>query len=494
MSARDPLSERGYAGPIRVLSRSECREFLRAADSPDRPPPLDWNKGCAVTSRPFYELATHPRILEAVGAVLGENVMLWGASLQDRSAGEVHPWHSDSESAVTTGRTVAVWIGLENTGRGSSLQVVPKSHRFGVTVQELRHRFGVRRGEANDEMIARWARERDPRARLVQTDLADGEALIFDGRLWHGSRNSSRKTRRALLLQYAAPDAEIRIPDLNQLDWPFRMFDVPRPACIVVRGDDTAGVNRVVPPPVAARAAGPRLSSLVYPLHLPLPHEGDEEWRANFIFRGATANASFLSCHVSTLKSGCSPHPPHTHDDEEILLMLKGEADVTLPRAERKADRRIRLTPGHAAYYPRRFSHTLRAVGDGPANYLMFRWQNATLDKSPSLGFRRFRFSDAPEPAGGNGNGFRVRVLFEGSTPTLRKLHCHVSWLAAGSGYDAHIDSHDVAIIVLEGEVETLGQRVTPHGVVLYAGGEPHGMRNPGSTDAKYVVFEFHGR
>jgi len=492
MRARDPLADRGYAGPISVLTRSECRRFLRETENPDRPAPLEWDKGCAVTSRPFYELATHPRIIEAVSAALGENVMLWGASLQDRRPGEAHPWHSDSESAATTGRTVSVWIGLENTGRGSSLRIVPYSQRFGVTVQELRHRFGVRREEASDEVITQWARERDPRARLEQTDLADGEALIFDGRLWHGSRNGSRKTRRALLLQYGAPDAEIRIPDLNHLDWPFRMFDLPRPPCIVVRGDDTARVNRVLPPPVAARAAGPRLSSRVYPLPLPLPHDGKEEWRPNFIFKGATANVSRLSCHVSTLKSGCSPHPPHTHDDEEILLMLKGEADVTLPRADRQADRRIRLKAGQGAYYPPHFPHTLRAAGGGAANYLMFKWQDRSGRHVPSLAFKRFRFQDEKRARGGS--GFRVRVLFEGSTPSLRKLHCHFSTLSAGAGYDAHVDAHDVAIIVLEGEVETLGQRVAPHGVIFYPGGEPHDMHNVGTTDAKYVVFEFHGR
>lgn len=493
MSARNPLADRGYAGPIRVLSRSECRRFLREADSPTRPPPLDWDKGCAVTSRPFYELATHSRLIEAVSAVLGEDVMLWGASLQNRPPGEAHPWHSDMESSATAGRTVAVWIGLEHTGRRSSLRVVPYSHRFGETVQELRHRFGVRREEASDEVITRWARERDPRGGVEQTDLTDGEALIFDGRLWHGSRNGSRKTRRALLLQYAAPDADIRIPDLNHLDWPFRMFEVPRPPCILVRGDDTARVNRVLPPPVAARAAGPRLSSRVYPLQLPLPHDCDEEWRPCFIFKGATANVGHLSCHVSTLKSGCSPHPPHTHDDEEILLMLKGQADVTLPRAARKADRRMRLTAGQCAYYPPHFSHTLRAVGDGPANYLMFRWHNASVNKVSSLGFGRFRLPDAAKRAEA-GDGFRVRLVFEGSTASLRKLRCHVSTLSAGSGYGAHVDAHDVAIIVLEGEVETLGQRVGPHSVIFYPGGEPHGMRNPGTTDAKYAVFEFHGR
>ena len=63
-----------------------------------------------------------------------------------------------------------------------------------------------------------------------------------------------------------------------------------------------------------------------------------------------------------------------------------------------------------------------------------------------------------------------------------------------GAGYAAHEDSYDVAIIVLEGEVETLGKRAKPFDVIFYAEGEPHGMENPGDKVAKYIVFEFHGR
>ena len=48
--------------------------------------------------------------------------------------------------------------------------------------------------------------------------------------------------------------------------------------------------------------------------------------------------------------------------------------------------------------------------------------------------------------------------------------------------------------MVLEGEVETLGERVGPHGVIFYPAGEPHGIHNPSESTARYVVFEFHGR
>ena len=67
-----------------------------------------------------------------------------------------------------------------------------------------------------------------------------------------------------------------------------------------------------------------------------------------------------------------------------------------------------------------------------------------------------------------------------------------MSKLKPGGGYEPHMDSHEVVIIVLEGEVETLGRRVGPHGVIFYATDEPHGMHNPGDKTAKYIVFEFH--
>jgi hypothetical protein len=85
-------------------------------------------------------------------------------------------------------------------------------------------------------------------------EMTDGDALFFDGRLWHGSHNVSGKARRALLLQYAPPDNPIRIPDLKFLDWPFKLLEAPRPPCLLLRGRDTAGVNRIVPPPVPGSA------------------------------------------------------------------------------------------------------------------------------------------------------------------------------------------------------------------------------------------------
>lgn len=242
----EQLSEQGFR-VRQVLSVHECSEFLR--QTAGGPAPLDWIKGHGASSPAFYEIAARPAIVDLVAEVLGEDVMLWGASLLSKAPGAVHPWHTDIESAACNGKAVSIWIGLENTTLESSLTFVSYSHRFGVTVQEERRSRGKSRAETNNTDILEWAQKRDPRARLVQLEMNDGDALLFDGRLWHSSNNLSKRVRRALLLQYATPTTPIRIADLNYLDWPFRYLEEPLPPCMMVRGRGESDVNRILPPP-----------------------------------------------------------------------------------------------------------------------------------------------------------------------------------------------------------------------------------------------------
>ena len=492
---REQYIDQGYLGPVRVLSAHQCRTFLKWVNGAPQGAPLDWSKGHGATSRAFYELATHPAIVGIITALLGDDVMLWGASIETRGAGETHPWHTDIESADSKGTAVSVWIGLEHTSRDASLTLVPYSHQFDVSVQEVRQQHGTSRADATNTDIFGWAHERDSRASVHTSEMTDGEALFFDGRLWHSSHNASRKTRRALLLQYATPDTAIRIPDFNYLDWPFRKFNTPRPACVMISGR-ARGDNRIVPGPVAeGPATNPRLTNRVYPLRVPLGADEARGWKPYYVFAGCTVNLDNLTCHASVLIHDHSPHPPHRHDEEEILILLAGEADLLLPDLPSSSpDRRMRLKAGQLVYYPAHFPHTLQTTSDAPANYLMFKWRNrAAASVESVLGFRHIRpFEETADRK--TGEGFSTRGLFEGPTRWLRSLECHASTLAPGAGYEPHADAHDVAIVVLDGQVETLGERVGAHAVIFHPAGEIHGIRNPGDVVARYVVFEFHGR
>lgn len=225
-------------------------------------------------------------------------------------------------------------------------------------------------------------------------------------------------------------------------------------------------------------------------LPLPLPHDPETGWRPHRVFTGLACSAGKLSCHASVLSPGCEPHAPHTHAEEEILIVLDGEPDLVI--VDGSEERVERVSPGTLVYYPRTQRHTIRNGTQRFATYLMFKWAGTEqVEAAPTLetGLHRFaeRFSD---PAG---RGLAARGLLEGPTAYLTKLHAHVTTLEPGGGYEPHDDPYDVAIVLLEGAVETQGERVQPVGVMFHPAGEPHGIRNVGSAAARYVVFEFHG-
>jgi mannose-6-phosphate isomerase-like protein (cupin superfamily) len=481
----------GFLGPLRLFTPAECRRIAAYCHQGQHPAPADWPKGRAVHERFMYDVATHPAILSLLKPLLGDDLVLWGAQTVTRGPGAVHPWHSDMESARPEGGFVSVWVGIEHTSRESALQVISRSHRLGRTVQEARLERGIRREAATPEAMLAAAREHDAEAALLQPDMTNGEAIVFDGRLWHGSDNSRKQGQRlALLLQYAAADVPVRIPDTTQLDWPFCFRTTPRPAAILVSGSDRSGANRLVPPPPPFSNGVSMVVTAIHHFELPL-EQPTRPWQPFSAFRGPTRTFTDMSCHASVLVPGHSPHLPHSHREEELLIPLHGEVEILIARSEDDPAPRVeRLRPGSFVYYPAWQYHTIRNAGTAPVGYLMFKWDAAASGARTPLGTGIYHTGDAAAPAGAA--GFWTHRIFEGPTGWLGKLHSHLTVLQPGGGYESHVDAYDVAIVVLEGAVETLGQRVEPQSVIYYAAGEPHGMRNVGTTPARYLVFEFH--
>jgi len=487
----DEFPETGFAGPVRVFSRDECRSIMRVLHRSRDSRSIDWSKSKAVSSRLFVELATRRSILDLVCVLLGKDVMLWGVSVVPSMPGSKHPWHVDIETSDPNGKTVSVWIGLQNTNQRSSLQLLARSHRFGVTVQQEAKKRGRHRGETSS-VIEQWAREYDYQSRLVKPDMSDGEAILFDGRIWHGSHNTNRRGKRtSLLLQYSTPDTPIRIPDVSFMRGPFRFRKSPKPLCIMVSGTDTGSINRIVAPPSSTGNGQIELSTFIGVLNLPLKEDTQNGWKPYHLFRGMTPNLSRLSCHVSVLSPGITPHPPHKHADEEILIMLSGEASlVIVDKKPAIGEKTQLLRPGSFVYYPANQLHTIRNSGPKPATYLMFKWHSTDARNAPALETSIFEYQKSASRF--EGEGLSTSVVFQSGTYYLRKLHCHFSTLPPGAGYPPHIDAHDVAILVLSGTVETLGEQVGPYSVIFYAAGQSHGMKNTGDTVATYIVFEFH--
>src|SRR5690606_21956637 len=91
------LATDGYLGPVPARSPVACRRAAQWLRPAGLPAPAGWSKGRAVHERFLYDLATRPALLDRLGELLGEDVVLWGASPVLRKPGQVHPWHSDIE-------------------------------------------------------------------------------------------------------------------------------------------------------------------------------------------------------------------------------------------------------------------------------------------------------------------------------------------------------------------------------------------------------------
>ena len=496
MNALSEFQRQGYLAPVPVIGPWQARRWRRSLQGCARP--QEGSKSRAVHYPVYARLARQPRIVDTVSSLLGENVILWGASLVRRGPGQDHPWHSDVETAYADGPTVSVWIALSNVNEKSGLQLVSGSHRFGASVQELRYLHSVERSDTSYSQILEWAHHFDPNSEIQQPRLRVGDAVFFDGRIWHGSINHTRSgTRVALLLQYASPEVPIRACESAYLA-PYVRIDTPPPRCLLIRGRDHSGVNTLVHDEAADVPMKPGkrktfMSTVVRHLDLPLKENRERGWQPHQLSGGVTPTVDRMNFHISILSPGMMPHEPHSHLDEELLIMLSGEADlVMVPEHITGEQVRHRLEAGSLVFYPAFYTHSIHNTGTGPCTYLMFKWRAGMPSRAQSQA-GVFRY-DVPALSEDNRHTkpWESAKIFTFPTRHLKTLHCHASLLQPGAGYEPHRDRYDVAIVLLKGTVETLGRTVQPFSVIYYAAGELHGMRNVGDTPAYYLVFEFH--
>jgi mannose-6-phosphate isomerase-like protein (cupin superfamily) len=225
--------------------------------------------------------------------------------------------------------------------------------------------------------------------------------------------------------------------------------------------------------------------------HFDLPLAPGQRFQSFPAFHGRTRNVEAMACHASVLPPGGVPHPPHAHAEEEILIPLNGEVELRIANSpDDPAPRIVRAAPGSFVYYPAFQHHTICNPGDATVAYLMLKWTAPAAGRTSPAG-TTFVHSIDTLPVEGAG-GFRTRLLLQAPTSWLARLQAHVTELEPGAGYEPHADGHDVAIIPIAGTIGTLGTRATRGGVVYIPAGSLHGMRNPGSERARYLVFEFH--
>ena len=84
-----------------------------------------------------------------------------------------------------------------------------------------------------------------------------------------------------------------------------------------------------------------------------------------------TATLENLEIHISTLNPGMSPHPPHKHPNEELIIMRQGTVE-TLSNGEW-----IRVGPGSVIFNASNQLHGFKNVGTEPAIYHVVNFKTA---------------------------------------------------------------------------------------------------------------------
>ncbi len=480
------FARNGFVGPIRLLAPQQAHFLARYLTGLPMNR-LPWEKSLAAFDALSYETAANPDLIRLVRDLVGDDIVLWGCSLIVRKPGEIHRWHCDAESCAPGGGFVSAWVGLANTKKESALCLIPGSHTYGVTIQEVAAREGVARKDRVDDVMLRLANSQREGAEIVQPEVGDGEAVLFDGRIWHGSRNAlSDTTRAALLLQYARADIAVRIP--KTFEWPFQFDEEKRPHTIVVSGRGDPDKNQLVAAPKMLEAN--TLGSCVHHIDPTSRCPDGASFMPVPCFQGHTDNVDYLECHYSVLMPGACPHLPHRHLDEELLVVMSGEAELVVAKAPRDPNPKILPAPaGSAIYYPPFQHHTIRNVSSEPVRYAMMRWKSPAISATKHL---PARFVPSGWLHVEPNRPVAMRTLFEGPSAFLAKLHMHVTHIAPGRGYAAHRDEHDVSIFLVEGEIAVLGKRIVAPAVVFLPAGQLHDMKSVGPKAAKYVVWEFH--
>ena len=493
---RETFKNTGYHLDKALFTKTECREILKGIKEEDYLAKPTWSKSCAVVMPSWAALARNDRIVNRVAEILGDDVVLWGASLVERVPGQLHQWHNDLESSGKEG-FVSVWMGLDKTDASTSLKIVNGSHESPQLLKQFAVDEGISSEEINDEKIIEWATTFQENSHINFLDTCDGDALFFDGRLWHGSSNQSHlKKRVAILLQYARADIPVRIPQLLHDRWPVEFFKAPKPPCILVRGSNPGNANHIVSGPsanLAIKSEG--ISTLIEHIDCSPNVSQKTDFQSYSLVNGPSPEMRLMEIHYSVLAPGKSPHPPHVHDEEEILIIIKGEAELQVESS--KGSNQLELLtahPGDFIYYPGNWRHTIKNVSDTPVIYLMLKWMSDEYHSDQSL--ERVFTKSSDLLAGGDefSGDQQMEIILEGKTNFLRKLQVHTTQMKPNAGYAPHKDGYDVGIVLLEGEVETLGEKVTAPAFIYYAAGEPHGLTCTSDTMAQYIVFEFHGK
>jgi non-haem Fe2+, alpha-ketoglutarate-dependent halogenase len=243
-------AENGYLYPIRVFSATETAEFRRQFDDY-----TDQNKdllgkmiprerravyGLTHLMLPWvYQMASHPKVLDAVEGAIGPNILVWGSDWFVKFAHDPAfiSWHQDGAYwGLNPPKVTTAWIALSpSTLENGCMQVMPGTQKMQLPQRET---YALDNALSRGQEIALEVDE----SKAVALTLDAGEMSLHHIGIAHGSKaNSSDQPRIGIAVRYIAPEVVQK--------------GTERQIVQLVRGRDEYGNFEIVAPPADAVSA-----------------------------------------------------------------------------------------------------------------------------------------------------------------------------------------------------------------------------------------------
>lgn len=210
------------------------------------------------------------------------------------------------------------------------------------------------------------------------------------------------------------------------------------------------------------------------------------------IMEGSTTSLSYFEVHASTLDPGKAPHPPHTHPDQEELIIVKeGKVKITINGVSKI------MGPGSIAYAIPGEEHGIENAGKTQAVYYIFKYKSKlpmNLERAKQNG-GSFMIDWDTVTVAKTDKGQR-REFFNKPTSQLAKFEMHTTALNAGlDSHAPHTHKEEEIILLLRGHVKMhIGEsfyNAGPGDIVFLSSGVLHNLVNTGAEQCEYFAFQW---
>lgn len=202
-----------------------------------------------VRSKHIFDVASDPAVLSRLEELLGPDILLWVGLVRNRPPGNPgQGFHRDRINVLVDGIHTTVAL-TEMTKQNGCIHLIPGSHKYDISLQQSR-----REGQCDLhdwDSVLRLADKVSPQNaphEIVRMELRPGEFFFGKSGFWHSvSSNISNQTRYALAARYMKPDKITK--HWHDDDATVKVVKNASLPCILVKGKDHHGLNRLYPPP-----------------------------------------------------------------------------------------------------------------------------------------------------------------------------------------------------------------------------------------------------